>query len=124
MPEISFRNLGIYRFYFNQIVFSNAFRVKSFFLVNNFCKFVIMGYLFCGVLRMDDYIKITVLENTIEAQLIDSILSEKNIPHRIRSFHDTAYDGLFQFQKGWGELYAPLKLKGEILEIIEIVRSE
>ena len=83
-----------------------------------------MGYLFCGVLRMDDYIKITVLENTIEAQLIDSILSEKNIPHRIRSFHDTAYDGLFQFHKGWGELYAPFKLKGEILEIIEIVRSE
>ena len=73
---------------------------------------------------MDDYIKITVLENTIEAQLIDSILSEKNIPYRIRSFHDTAYDGLFQFQKGWGELCAPLKLKGEILEIIEIVRSE
>ena len=83
-----------------------------------------MGYLFCWVLRMDDYIKITVLENTIEAQLIDSILGEKNIPHRIRSFHDTAYDGLFQFHKGWGELYAPLKLKGEILEIIEIVRSE
>ena len=74
--------------------------------------------------KMEDYIKITVLENTIEAQLIDSILSEKNIPHRIRSFHDTAYDGLFQFQKGWGELYAPLKLKGEILEIIEIVRTE
>ena len=73
---------------------------------------------------MDDYIKITVLENTLEAQLIDSILSEKNIPHRIRSFHDTAYDGLFQFLKGWGELYAPLILKGEILEIIEIVRSE
>jgi hypothetical protein len=46
--------------------------------------------------KMDDYIKIMVLENTIEAQLIDSILSEKNIPHRIRSFHDTAYDGLFQ----------------------------
>jgi len=73
---------------------------------------------------MDEYIKITVLENTIEAQLIDSILSEKNIPHRIRSFHDTAYDGLFQFHKGWGELYAPLNIKDEILEIIEIVRSE
>jgi hypothetical protein len=74
--------------------------------------------------KMADYIKITVLENTIEAQLIESILSEKNIPHRIRSFHDTAYDGLFQFQKGWGELYAPLKLKDEILEIIEILRTE
>lgn len=74
--------------------------------------------------KMDDYIKITVLENTIEAQLIESILREKKIPHRVRSFHDTAYDGLFQFQKGWGELYAPPELEGEILEIIENVRSE
>jgi hypothetical protein len=73
---------------------------------------------------MNDCIKITVLDNQIEAQLIDSVLSEKNIPHRMRSFHDTAYNGLFQFQKGWGELYAPLKLKSEILEIIEILRSE
>ena len=72
---------------------------------------------------MDSYIKITVLENLIEAQLIDSILNEKNMLHRIRSFHDTAYDGLFQMQRGWGELFAPLSLKKEILEIIDIVRS-
>ena len=72
---------------------------------------------------MDSYIKITVLENLIEAQLIDSILNEKNMPHRIRSFHDTAYDGLFQMQRGWGELFAPLSSKKEILEIVDIVRS-
>ena len=71
-----------------------------------------------------EFTKIAVLENTIEAQLIDSILNEQNIPHRIRSFYDTAYDGLFQFQKGWGEIFAPLALKEEILEIIEIVRSK
>jgi len=71
-----------------------------------------------------EFTKIAVLENTIEAQLIDSILNEQNIPHRIRSFYDTAYDGLFQFQKGWGEVFAPLALKEEILEIIEIVRSK
>ena len=71
-----------------------------------------------------EFIKIAVLENTIEAQLIDSILNEQNISHRIRSFYDTAYDGLFQFQKGWGEVFAPLALKEEILEIIEIVRSK
>lgn len=71
-----------------------------------------------------EFIKIVVLENTIEAQLIDSILNEQNIPHRIRSFYDTAYDGLFQFQKGWGEVFAPLALKEEILDIIEIVRSK
>jgi hypothetical protein len=90
----------------------------------NFCYFVKNGIFGLWDAKMDDYIKITVIENTIEAQLIDSVLSEKKIPHRMRSFHDTAYDGLFQFQKGWGELYAPLKLKNEILEIIENLRTE
>ena len=73
---------------------------------------------------MEAFIKIAALENTLEAQRIESILNEQNIPHRIRSFHDTAYDGLFQVQKGWGELFAPSDLKEEILEIIEMVRSE
>ena len=66
-----------------------------------------------------EFINISILENIIEAQLIDSILNEQNIHHMIRSFYDTAYDGLFQFQKGWGEVFAPLALKEEILDIIE-----
>lgn len=73
---------------------------------------------------MEAFIKIAALENTLEAQLIESILNEKKIPHRIRSFHDTAYDGLFQVQKGWGELFAPLDMKEEIRAIIELVRAE
>jgi hypothetical protein len=72
---------------------------------------------------MEAFIKISALENTLEAQRIESILKEQNIPYRIRSFHDTAYDGLFQFQKGWGELFAPSDFKTEILEIIKMVRS-
>ena len=70
-----------------------------------------------------DYIKITILENGIEAQLIGSILDQREIPHRIRSYHDTAYDGLFQLQKGWGDIYAPKELKEEILDIMADVRS-
>ena len=73
---------------------------------------------------MDEFVKITGLENIVEAQLMESILKEKGIPHRMRSFHDTAYDGLFQFQKGWGEIFAPRELKEEILDIIAVVRSE
>jgi len=73
---------------------------------------------------MGTYIKITGLENIVEAQLMESILKEKAIPHRIRSFHDTAYDGLFQFQKGWGEIYAPEEMKAEILGIMTVVRSD
>lgn len=65
------------------------------------------------------YVKIANIENLIEAQVIESVLKEREIPHRIRSFHDTAYDGLFQFQKGWGEIYAPAERKDEILDIIE-----
>ena len=73
---------------------------------------------------MEAFIKISALENTLEAQRIESILKEQNIPHRIRSFHDTAYDGLFQFQKGWGELFAPSEFKTEIREMIKMIRSE
>ena len=65
---------------------------------------------------------IAVLENIIEAQLIESVLIEQNIPYRIRSYHDTAYDGLFQFQMGWGVVFAPLEHKQEIIEILNDIR--
>lgn len=70
-----------------------------------------------------DFIKIAVLDNSIEAQLITSILDQMNVPHRIRSYYDTAYDGLFQVQKGWGELRAPLAYQNEILDVLVEVRS-
>ena len=69
------------------------------------------------------FIKIAVLENAVEAQLISSILGQRDIPHRLRSYYDTAYDGLFQVQKGWGKVYAPQSHKKEILQIIKDVRS-
>ncbi len=69
------------------------------------------------------YVKVAVLENAIEAQLIDSILNEQDIPHRIQTYHDTAYDGLFQVQKGWGVLYAPPLKQKETLEILYDIRS-
>ena len=73
--------------------------------------------------RESQFIKIIILENAIEAQLVASILDQRDIPNRVRSYHDTAYDGLFQVQKGWGKLYAPQPFKPEILQVIEEVRS-
>lgn len=72
----------------------------------------------------NQFVKIAILESPIEAQLIAPVLEEENILHRIVSYHDTAYDGLFQFQKGWGEVKAPLRFKEEILEILSEIRSE
>ena len=41
-------------------------------------------------------------ENEAEANVIKSVLKEQGVYSEIRSFHDTAYDGLFQSQYGWG----------------------
>ena len=41
-------------------------------------------------------------ENAAEANAIKSLLEEQGIHAEIQSFHDTAYDGLFQSQYGWG----------------------
>lgn len=63
--------------------------------------------------------KILILENEIEARLIDGLLNEKGIPHLIRSYHDSAYDGLWQFHSGWGQLDAPEEYRDEILKIYD-----
>jgi hypothetical protein len=66
---------------------------------------------------MDRTVKILVLDNAIEANLLDGLLKEREIPHIIRSYHDSAYDGLWQVHSGWGQLDAPEKFKEEILLI-------
>jgi len=68
---------------------------------------------------MEEFKKILVLENEIEARLLDSVLNERNIPHRIRSYHDSAYDGIFQTQKGWGVMLAPPEYEEEVLSIYQ-----
>ena len=70
---------------------------------------------------MENTEKILVLENQIEAKLMEEILTEKNIPFIIRSYHDSAYDGLWQVQSGWGHIEAPPKYKEEILKVYKIV---
>ncbi len=71
-----------------------------------------------------EYKKIAIVENAIEAQLVSSVLQERDIPHEILSFQDTAFDGLYQTQKGWGKIMAPASYKNEILEIVSDLRKE
>ena len=72
----------------------------------------------------NEFVKIASLESLVEAQVLESILTDQHIPYRIRSFHDTAYDGLFQLQKGWGDLYAPASYEAEITEILTGIRTQ
>lgn len=66
---------------------------------------------------MKNIVSILVISNAVEANLLDEILTEKDIPHIIRSFHDLAYDGLWQTLTAWGQLDAPPEFREEILKI-------
>ena len=66
---------------------------------------------------MENLKKILVLENDVEAQLIDSVLTERGIPHIMRSYHDTAMDGIFQVTKGWGHVESEPGYADRIIEI-------
>lgn len=70
------------------------------------------------------YEKVVIIENEIEARLLDSVLTERNIPHLIISYYDTAYDGLYQTQKGWGYISAPTAYHEQIQDIIYHVRKD
>jgi hypothetical protein len=43
---------------------------------------------------------IGVLDNEVQAGLVDTILLERGIPHIMQTYHDSAFDGIFQGQKG------------------------
>jgi hypothetical protein len=72
---------------------------------------------------MEDLEKIAVLENEIEGRMLDAMLTERGIPHVMRSYYDDAYDGLFQTTKGWGHVLAPPAHRDEIVEILEELRQ-
>jgi hypothetical protein len=72
---------------------------------------------------VDNFIKAAILENEDEARLVESILTERGIPHLMRSYHDTAFDGLYQTQKGWGQVNVPESYKEEVSEIISDIRK-
>jgi hypothetical protein len=72
---------------------------------------------------MTKTVKILVLQNEVEAMLLNEILTEKEIPHMIRSYHDSAYDGLWQSQTVWGHVDAPEEYRDEITEIYNTMSS-
>jgi len=72
---------------------------------------------------MSKYKKIAVIDNEIEAQILENILIEQNIFYVIRSYYDEAYGGLFQFQKGWGEVYGSEEDEQVIKKILQAIRQ-
>ncbi len=67
--------------------------------------------------------KIDDIRDEIEGQQLRAILREQGIPHHLRSYHDSAYDGLFQVQLGWGYVEAPAAYRDRILAVLADLRS-
>jgi hypothetical protein len=72
---------------------------------------------------MNEFDKVAVLGNEVEAQLVDAALTDREIPHVMVSYHSIAYDGIFQVSKGWGHVAAPPEFRDEIRSIIEDIDS-
>jgi hypothetical protein len=74
-------------------------------------------------MREESFKKIAVVENTFEADLISQTLQQEGIPCMIRPYHDTAYDGIFIPQKGWGAVMVPEALEEKACAIIAEIRE-
>ena len=68
--------------------------------------------------------KAVVLDNEVQAELMDEILSGRDIPHIMQSYHDSVLDGIFQAGKGWGVILAPANFKDEILAALADIKRQ
>jgi hypothetical protein len=77
---------------------------------------------------MAHWVKAGVVENRFEGDRVSQALKEAEIPFMIKSFHDTAYDGLYIPQKGWGVVMVPESLRAEaeklLIEVKKIFQEE
>jgi hypothetical protein len=73
---------------------------------------------------MDRLEKIAALDSEVQAELVDAILSDRGIPHIMRTYHDSVYDGIFQTSMGWGHIEAPQSFRDEILAVIADVKRQ
>ncbi|RPJ04823.1 MAG: hypothetical protein EHM36_09270 [Deltaproteobacteria bacterium] len=71
---------------------------------------------------MDRWVKIGIVENRFEGDRVSQALTESGIPFLLRSFMDTAYDGLYIPQKGWGAVMVPEGFEEEARRIVAEVR--
>jgi ketol-acid reductoisomerase len=72
---------------------------------------------------MAGWVKAGVIENRFEGDRISHALSEAGIPFMVKSFLDTAYNGLYIPQKGWGAVMVPEELKEQAEKIIDDIKK-
>jgi len=67
-------------------------------------------------------IRLTTLENRFEADLIAQALAEEGITFVVRTYEDSAYDGLYVTQKGFGVILVEEEDQARAKVIVEELR--
>jgi hypothetical protein len=70
-----------------------------------------------------EFVKVKIVENQFEADIIKGVLENEGVPVMVRSFHDTSFDGIFESQKGWGVILVPDGKKEKALIVIEQLKD-
>jgi hypothetical protein len=71
-----------------------------------------------------NWTKLITLDNQFQADLLKDALEKRDIPFLIREYKDTAYDGLFVTQKGWGTVMVDEDKLDEARLIVKELFSE
>jgi hypothetical protein len=58
-------------------------------------------------LAREAFVPVKVAENSFEADRFRAALEQEGFTVLVRTFHDTAYDGIYEAQKGWGYVEVP-----------------
>lgn len=72
---------------------------------------------------MTRWVRSGILENRFEADRVAQALEEAKVPFLIKTFEDTAYDGLYVLQKGWGMVLVPDHLQEEAERVVAEVKK-
>ena len=66
----------------------------------------------------EPFVRLQVVQSLFEGQRLQALLQAAEIPTMLNSYGDTAMDGLYQAQKGWGEIRVPESRKAEAEKIL------
>lgn len=97
---------------------------KTYFLTKNlFFRLCLIHYIMKMMESKDPWVKAGTVENQFEGDRISQALQEAGVPFLIKSFLDTAYDGLYIPQKGWGVVMVSKKNREEAKRLITEVKK-
>jgi len=72
---------------------------------------------------MEEFEKILILDNEFEAELMEEVLMDKQIPYGIIIREDSALGGIVDLEEGWGYLEGPARCREEIMKIYKEIQE-